>query len=32
MPALLAEDALALQRRIKLAFDPLGLRNPGKVF
>lgn len=27
----LGEDALALQRRIKLAFDPLGLLNPGKV-
>lgn len=27
----LGEDVLALQRRIKLAFDPLGLLNPGKV-
>jgi glycolate oxidase len=32
LPRQLGEDALALQRRIKLAFDPLGLLNPGKVF
>jgi glycolate oxidase len=31
LPKQLGEDALALQRRIKLAFDPLGLLNPGKV-
>jgi glycolate oxidase len=27
----LGEESLALQHRIKLAFDPLGLLNPGKV-
>jgi glycolate oxidase len=31
LPRQLGEDALSLQRRIKLAFDPLGLLNPGKV-
>jgi FAD/FMN-containing dehydrogenase len=24
--------SLELQRRVKAAFDPLGLLNPGKVF
>jgi glycolate oxidase len=28
----LGASSLALQRRLKLAFDPLGLLNPGKVF
>jgi len=28
----LGEDALALHRRIKLAFDPRGILNPGKAF
>jgi glycolate oxidase len=28
----LGPDALALSRRLKAAFDPLGLLNPGKVF
>jgi glycolate oxidase len=32
LPKQLGADALALQRRIKLAFDPLGLLNPGKIF
>jgi len=27
----LGEESLALQQRIKLAFDPHGLLNPGKV-
>lgn len=31
LPRQLGADVLALQRRIKLAFDPLGLLNPGKV-
>ncbi|HEX6242533.1 MAG TPA: FAD-linked oxidase C-terminal domain-containing protein [Polyangiales bacterium] len=31
LPTQLGADSLALQRRIKLAFDPLGLLNPGKV-
>jgi glycolate oxidase len=25
-------EAIALQRRLKAAFDPLGLLNPGKIF
>jgi glycolate oxidase len=32
LPQQLGTEALALQKRIKLAFDPLGLLNPGKVF
>ncbi|MDO9591107.1 MAG: FAD-linked oxidase C-terminal domain-containing protein, partial [Microcella sp.] len=28
----LGDDQVALQRRIKAAFDPLGILNPGKVF
>jgi glycolate oxidase len=32
LPKQLGADALALQRRIKLAFDPSGLLNPGKIF
>ncbi|MET0343154.1 MAG: FAD-linked oxidase C-terminal domain-containing protein [Polyangiales bacterium] len=32
LPRQLGADALALQRRVKLAFDPLSLLNPGKVF
>ncbi|HET8938628.1 MAG TPA: FAD-linked oxidase C-terminal domain-containing protein [Polyangiales bacterium] len=32
LPQQLGPDTLALQRRIKLAFDPLGLLNPGKIF
>lgn len=28
----LGDDQLDLQRRLKLAFDPLGILNPGKVF
>jgi glycolate oxidase len=31
LPKQLGEDSMALQRRIKQAFDPLGLLNPGKV-
>ena len=32
MPMLLDETVIALQRRIKTAFDPLGVLNPGKIF
>jgi len=32
MPMLLDETVIALQRRIKAAFDPLGVLNPGKIF
>jgi glycolate oxidase len=32
LPQQLGAASLALQRRLKLAFDPLGLLNPGKVF
>ncbi|HLI94809.1 MAG TPA: FAD-linked oxidase C-terminal domain-containing protein [Candidatus Baltobacteraceae bacterium] len=28
----LGADALALMRRIKAAFDPQGIMNPGRVF
>jgi glycolate oxidase len=28
----LSEDAIALQRRIKHAFDPNNIMNPGKIF
>lgn len=31
LPALLGADQLALLRRIKAAFDPAGILNPGKV-
>jgi glycolate oxidase len=27
-----SEAAMALQRRIKAAFDPLNIMNPGKIF
>jgi glycolate oxidase len=32
LPRQLSPASLALQRRLKLAFDPLGILNPGKVF
>lgn len=32
LPQQLGAASVALQRRLKLAFDPLGLLNPGKVF
>ena len=32
MPAMFSEDDLAHQQRLKCAFDPDGLLNPGKVF
>lgn len=32
MPIAFTADELALMKRIKLAFDPKGLLNPGKVF
>jgi glycolate oxidase len=32
MPLQFAESDLAAMRRIKAAWDPLGLMNPGKVF
>lgn len=32
LPRQLGRAALALHQRVKLAFDPLGLLNPGKVF
>ena len=28
----LSEEAIALQRRLKLAFDPNHIMNPGKIF
>lgn len=31
LPALLGEDQMALLRRIKAAFDPAGILNPGKL-
>jgi glycolate oxidase len=27
-----APELIALQRRIKAVFDPLGILNPGKIF
>jgi glycolate oxidase len=32
MPEMFSEADLAQQERVKCAFDPLGLLNPGKVF
>jgi glycolate oxidase len=32
MPAMFSESDLAQQQRLKCAFDPQGLLNPGKVF
>jgi glycolate oxidase len=32
LPMMLDETVIALQRRIKTAFDPLGVLNPGKIF
>jgi glycolate oxidase len=32
MPAMFSEEDLAQQQRLKCAFDPDGLLNPGKVF
>ena len=32
VPMLLDETVIALQRRIKTAFDPRGVLNPGKIF
>ncbi len=32
MPLQFAEDDLAAMRRVKRAFDPAGLANPGKIF
>lgn len=32
LPLVLSEAEIALQRRIKVAFDPLGILNPGKIF
>jgi glycolate oxidase len=32
MPAMFDEVDLAQQQRVKCAFDPLSLLNPGKVF
>ena len=32
MPTMFAAEDLALMQRVRAAFDPRGLRNPGKVF
>ncbi len=32
MPVMFTEDDLNQQQRVKCAFDPKGLLNPGKVF
>ena len=32
LPMELSGDAIALMRRPKSAFDPLGILNPGKIF
>jgi len=32
LPLVLSEAEIALQRRLKAAFDPLGILNPGKIF
>ena len=32
MPTMFSEIDLAAQQRVKCAFDPKGLLNPGKVF
>ncbi len=32
LPLVMDPTAIALQRRIKAAFDPLGILNPGKIF
>jgi len=32
MPLMMGETLLGLQRRIKDAFDPNGVLNPGKIF
>jgi glycolate oxidase len=32
LPLVLDPAVIALQRRIKAAFDPLGILNPGKIF
>ena len=32
MPEMFAEPDLATMQRVRIAFDPLGLSNPGKVF
>jgi glycolate oxidase len=32
MPAMFSEDDLKQQQRVKCAFDPKSLLNPGKVF
>ena len=31
MPRMFTEDDLELMRRVRDAFDPLGLLNPGKI-
>ena len=32
MPEMFSETDMAVQQRVKCAFDPKGLLNPGKVF
>jgi len=32
MPKMFAEDDLAVMKRLRSAFDPAGICNPGKVF
>ena len=32
LPIELSQDEIALMKRVKAAFDPLGLLNPGKIF
>ncbi len=32
MPVMFNEDDLNQQQRVKYAFDPVHIRNPGKVF
>ena len=32
LPYVLSSEEIALMKRIKLAFDPLHIMNPGKIF